>query len=307
MRAAVLPSELLKTRLGRFTRAMRGVDSGDVRALHRTRVASRRLRELVPVLQLPPDTAKKLSRRLRKITKRLGVVRELDVMLDAIDRLHSTKPRLDHALRRVRTAVVRERAAARKRLAARLSAEDLQRVARKLDHVWTELHDAEQVRVTEHGPGRARAASWATDARRTQRASRLASAIAAAGAVYLPERLHEVRLRIKKLRYVVEVSADLSAEEGKPVALSVLKREQEVLGRMHDLEMLIDRVRDLQASLTPPSLPAWRDLEGVVLTLEEMCRRLHARYVHQRGALEAIAAKYSANEPSTARSDRRAG
>ncbi len=277
-----------------------------MRALHRTRVASRRLREIVPVLRLPSDIAKKLSRRLRKITRRLGVVRELDVMLDAIDRLHRGKPKLDHALRRVRVAVVRERAEARKRLAARLSMEDLQRVARKLDRVRSELHHVERSRANQERPERARVTGWATDARRTQRASRLASAIAAAGAVYLPERLHEVRLRIKKLRYVLEVSADVTGEE-RPIALSVLKREQELLGRMHDLEMLIDRVRDPQASLTPPSLPAWRDLEGVVLTLEDMCRRFHARYVRQRGALEAVAAKYSAIAATGARSDRRAG
>ena len=49
---------------------LHGVEGGDVRALHRTRVASRRLREVLPVLQLDPDMAHKLGRRLRKITQR---------------------------------------------------------------------------------------------------------------------------------------------------------------------------------------------------------------------------------------------
>src|SRR5215510_7295078 len=156
MRAAVLPSELLKTRLERFTRALHGVDKGDVRALHRTRVASRRLRELVPVLQLPPETAKKLSRRLRKMTKRLGAVRELDVMLEAIDALHASKPRLDHPLRRIRTAVVRERTALRERLAERVTLGDFQRIAHKLERARAELHAAERAHEHERGPGRAR-------------------------------------------------------------------------------------------------------------------------------------------------------
>ena len=39
----------------RFTRMLQGVEDGDVHALHRTRVASRRLREVLPVLQLDPD------------------------------------------------------------------------------------------------------------------------------------------------------------------------------------------------------------------------------------------------------------
>jgi CHAD domain-containing protein len=305
MGAALLPSELLKTRLERFTRAMRGVDTGDTRALHRTRVASRHLRELVPVLRLPSQTAKKLNRRLRKITKRLGTVRELDVTLTAIDELHAAYPRLDHALRRVRAAVVGARKEARERLADRLPVEDLQRLARKLDRLSADLHRTE---AAEPGrvPDRRRATAWATDARMARRASSLASAIASAGAVYLPGRLHEVRLGIKKLRYVLELGSELSGEARTP-ALRVLRREQDLLGRMHDLEMLIDRVRDLQASLTPPSLPAWRELDAVIVTLEEMCRRLHARYVHRREGLEAIAAKYAAHVPPGSRSVRRAG
>ena len=49
---------------------LQGVEDGDVDALHRARVASRRLREVLPVLQLDSDVARKLNRRLRKITDR---------------------------------------------------------------------------------------------------------------------------------------------------------------------------------------------------------------------------------------------
>jgi hypothetical protein len=54
---------------------------------------------------------------------------------------------------------------------------------------------------------------------------------------------------------------------------------------MHDLQMLIDRVRDVQASLAPPSLAVWRELDDVVASLDEDCRRLHARYMRARSAL----------------------
>ena len=48
--------ELLKASVSiAFTRVLTGVEQGDVRALHRARVASRRLRELLPVLQLDHD------------------------------------------------------------------------------------------------------------------------------------------------------------------------------------------------------------------------------------------------------------
>src|SRR5882762_5816865 len=81
-------SELLKKRVDQFTRLLQAVQGGDVRALHQARVTSRRMRELLPMLQLDRSTARKLGRRLRKVTSRLGTVRELDVLLLLIDELH---------------------------------------------------------------------------------------------------------------------------------------------------------------------------------------------------------------------------
>ena len=72
--------DLLRKRLAVFTRALHGLEEGDVRALHRARVASRRLREILPILQLERGVTRKLVRRLRKVTDRLGTVRELDVL-----------------------------------------------------------------------------------------------------------------------------------------------------------------------------------------------------------------------------------
>src|SRR5207248_1929483 len=69
--------DLLHKRLERFTRSLHGVDKGEIRAIHRTRVASRRLREVLPVLELDADVSAKLVRRLRRVTAQLGPVREL--------------------------------------------------------------------------------------------------------------------------------------------------------------------------------------------------------------------------------------
>src|SRR5437870_5584102 len=79
--------DLVKRRLDLFTRMLHGLEKGDLQALHRTRVASRRLRELLPVLQLDAEAARKLGKRLRKVTERLGSVRELDVLVHLIEEL----------------------------------------------------------------------------------------------------------------------------------------------------------------------------------------------------------------------------
>jgi CHAD domain-containing protein len=287
--AAVRSAQLLKSRLNRFTRALDGLEQGDVAALHKVRVASRRMRELVPVLQLDPHTARKLSRRLRRVTTRLGSVRELDVLLLLIDELHVSRPVHQQALRRVRAAVVRDREAARKRLRTRLSADDLRRLSRKLDRIVDELKQ----RQSANAPRKAaadRTAQWALDARVANRAARMHDAIVSAGAVYLPERLHDVRIAGKKLRYALEL-LEQSRGDGRSPVLAALKRVQGLLGRMHDLQVLMDRVREMQASLTPPSLAAWRELNDLVLGLEDMCRRLHARYVRERNAVETLTRK----------------
>ena len=77
---------------------------------------------------------------------------------------------------------------------------------------------------------------------------------------------------------------------------------------MHDLQVLIDRVRQLQASLTPPSVAVWRDLDALMQMLEDDCRRLHARYMRLRDDLAEIAARLGAEHaPARPSAARRAG
>jgi CHAD domain-containing protein len=76
--------------------------------------------------------------------------------------------------------------------------------------------------------------------------------------------------------------------------LKALKRAQELLGRLHDLQVLMNRVRQTQASLTPPNLSIWRELDALVNSLENKCRLLHARYMRDRAALDAIADRFAA-------------
>jgi CHAD domain-containing protein len=264
---------------------LQGVEGGDVRALHRTRVASRRLREVLPVLQLDPEVARKLSRRLRKITDRLGTVREFDVLLDVTDELGHAGRYPRAALARVAANIGDDRRQARQRLLSKVPIDELRRVARKLNKVERELEGPP--------PGRGSARHswrWAIEARVARRASRLVNAISGAGAVYLAERLHVVRIAVKKLRYALELSADVAHVKSTP-DLRQLRRTQDILGRLHDLQVLIDRAREAQASLTPPDVGAWRELDALVAALEDDCRRLHGRYMNEREALFALCAR----------------
>src|SRR5512138_1961602 len=70
--------------------------------------------------------------------------------------------------------------------------------------------------------------------------------------------------------------------------LRMLKRGQDVLGRLHDLQVLIDRVRQLQAAVEPPDVTLWRNIDVLTTALENDCRRLHARFMRLQPAVRAV-------------------
>ena len=260
-------------------------------------MATRRLRELLPILQLDHDVAYKLGRRLRRVTERLGTVRELDVLLMLIDELHESRRHDRVALNRVRDHVAKEQARAREKLLARkLPVNELERMARKLERIVETLTQADDAQTSHATPPHARGWRWALDARIARRAESLRQAIDDAGAVYLPDRLHAVRIAVKKLRYALEIAAEAEGERTTS-DVRALERAQTLLGRLHDLQVLMERVRQVQASLTPPNLAAWRELDAVTTLLENSCRRLHARYMRDRAPLEALSARLAARTP----------
>jgi CHAD domain-containing protein len=286
MPASTYRHGLLRKRLAVFTRALHGIQEGDVRALHRARVASRRLREILPILQLERSTARKLVRRLRKVTDRLGAVRELDVLSSHLDELDRSGDRDSDAVRHLASAVAEERKAAREVLREKLPISALERLAIRLDEVAASLE-----RHAGAASARDEAASrWALDARVARRAERLGEAMRRAGAVYLPDRLHVVRIGVKKLRYAVELRNEF-AGIARSEDLRLLKRAQEILGRMHDLQMMMDRARKVQAALPPSDTAAWDQLDTLIDAIEDDCRRLHARYMRERPALLGICAE----------------
>jgi CHAD domain-containing protein len=256
---------------------LQALGEGDVRALHRTRVASRRLREILPVLQLKPELAERLGRRLKKVTAQLGAVRELDVLSDLVEELKAGGQCDPQVLRHVASAIGGERAQAREALYARLPTRDLERIARKLERVGGDLRDRKPSRGWQ----------WAVDARVSRRAATVLRALDAAGAMYLPERLHEVRIALKKFRYALEVAGEAAGTKRSP-DIRVLKGQQDALGRLHDVQVLIERVREMQPVLASPDFSMWRKIDGLTALLEDDCRRLHAKFVRRQSTIRAV-------------------
>ena len=238
------------------------------------------------MLQLDSEVTADLVRRLRKITSRMGRVRELDVLVLQIDGLQQSGRFDSGSLSRVAAAVSKRRSAARKRLLAKLPVTALVRIASKLAKIADQLAKEEDVPVRRQAA--TRGWRWAIGARIARRGASLKAAINDAGSVYLPERLHAVRIAVKKFRYAVELEHEIAGDGKLTPHLRILTRSQELLGRLRDRQMLIEQVRQVQASSTPPDLGAWQRLDILSTTLENECRRLHARYLRGAPALVAV-------------------
>jgi CHAD domain-containing protein len=290
------PSSSFARRVDAFSRAARRIDDGDVEAVHQARVASRRLREVIPTLGLKGDIVQKLSRRLKRVTKHLGAVRELDVLTLTIAELDRDSRYSSAAVTQLMASVQHDRVAARERLRTKLPVQEIQRLVRRLERAAKQSESANDQRGQPGGvPRSGREWEWAVDARATRRAACVRSAIETAGTVYDPERLHRVRIAVKKLRYSLELVAEARSQRGNR-DINTLKATQDLLGRLHDLEILIGRARHEQASLSATTLTAWCDFDSLVSALEGDCRRLHARFVGVRTKLIGTASRIGYSE-----------
>jgi CHAD domain-containing protein len=270
------PSELLiRQRLRALEKNLPAAASGNRDALHQARVATRRMREALPLL-VPGDRARRLERQMRKITQALGPVRELDVALQILDEIEASGEASHAAVSRLRQAVARERQSLHDDMRRRIEDTDLDKLRKRA------LGAARRCAVgtTRRDPvriGRARQ-------RAARRAERLQVAIENASTIYLPDRLHDVRIAVKKLRYALELVRELSGSRAM-ARLKVLKKAQALLGRMHDLEVLIARTRAVQGSPGGPPLKLSGELDRLVRRFETECRQLHGHYMASRRAL----------------------
>ena len=119
-----------------------------------------------------------------------------------------------------------------------------------------------------------------------KRSKALRAAATDAGQLYEAERLHQVRIAAKKLRYAVEVAAETGVKAANHVVRTI-KRVQDTLGRLHDVQVLQRHVGAVQA-LPPRAAAAEGGLEIISRQLEEECRHLHARYLSNVGALQSV-------------------
>src|SRR5690242_17675306 len=115
---------LIRQRITALGRLLAAARDGDVSSLHRARVATRRLREVLPLVA---EGAKgdKVTKSLRRLTRILGPVRELDVALQILDEFDDGPQAPRQGIQRLRAAIIDERKRLRSGFRRRISAFDV--------------------------------------------------------------------------------------------------------------------------------------------------------------------------------------
>ena len=241
----------LRTHFHTFLGAEPGTRMGDdPEELHDMRVASRRIRAALSVFrQALPARSERLRQELGWIADGLGAVRDLDVQLERVEGWALFVPAEGAGGSEIVAALQEARRSAREELLRIL---DSARYARFVESFGVMLR---------RGPLRAQPLAWrpvtaeapglVQKRRRAvrKRLNRLAHADEQAPA------LHAVRIRCKRLRYLLEFLGDVYPQEAPDVAAGLVKA-QDLLGLYQDSIVGGGQLRDLALASQDQLSPA---------------------------------------------------
>ena len=250
---------------------------GDAKAVHETRVASRRLREALRLLDHPRRESRRLARDLKHVTRMLGPVRELDVSRALLMNLAKAEPWLAAAIERLDVRLLEVSTVRRGRLAREMARLDEKDLFERIGHVMKRAHAGRRVSLDDRARIAERIAGRAAEAR---------AAADSAGALYAAEALHDARIKTKKLRYALEVGR-AARMAGAGQAATSLRRYQDLLGDLHDHQVLAEHAARLQSRL-PMEDDDLGALSDLLAYLETQNRKLHAEFVSRRDSLVAL-------------------
>jgi CHAD domain-containing protein len=213
-----------------FSDAWKGARSkSSEKSIHDLRVKTRRLIAVLDLAQALSgrNGIDKLRRRFKKVLKSMGPLRDLQVQLENVSQIPQGRVVADFKdglQRRERRYIKRIPAELRRGTKHRL-ARDIKELMSELDHSSQVLGDSRIVRSVERVV-KSRRNEFLKAERRFQRLKPANE-----------EALHEMRIALKKMRYVVEAAQpvlDPSAKQG----AREMRTFQQMMGDSRDLEML---------------------------------------------------------------------
>jgi CHAD domain-containing protein len=273
------PADLAERHLSDILSNLPGAYDGDIESVHRARIATRRLREVMPLIDDPRMAH--VTAAVRTAGRQLGRVRELDVMSSLLDSMTDRMPTtMGIEVQTLRHEIRRRQRQSRRTMVKRIERLDLSPLR---DALGPPVHRS-RVRAWIR-PLHARSA-WVEPvwAHITDRSADAVDAAKRTPAVYFAGRSHRLRVAVKKLRYAVEVAADTGLWQSDRL-LKDLRKIQRVLGDVHDGQVLADLIPELRETgrIVDPF--------GVALTemLDSEIARHYAEYIQRRDRIYDIA------------------
>jgi CHAD domain-containing protein len=274
----VTPHSLFRTQIHTLRQTLPGVLDGIDGSIHDARIATRRIRELLPLLGDPKrrKPIEDLNSRFKRLGRSLGRIRDADVRLTLLASLETRMPHAAPALVVLRQQREEQRLDLLRKLVKRLERLEAVRTIEVLD-------EHRRLLVAPSSWGIRSGHTWKRDLRYTlaERAAATSEAIEHATGVYFPKRVHGARIAIKKLRYAMEIAHETGSAD-RSVSIRELKKAQDVLGDLHDRQELVDNLAETCQSDNA-------ELAGQVSLLKQVIdaenHDLHSRYLARRSAL----------------------
>jgi CHAD domain-containing protein len=209
--------------------------AADIEAIHRMRVASRRLRAALPLFAdcFSKKELKSWKKQLQHLTSALGAARDADVQIELVQHVETGLPnnRFRPGLRRLRLRLSQHRKALQKDVDAVLNRLDKKDFFTQFDSSLKDHQMEEPVEAPFTHQLYQQCAAAILE--------RLDAFLAFEEAAQDPdnsEQLHAMRIAAKKLRYTMESYLQLYPESMQPF-LQAVKTCQELLGEVHDCDV----------------------------------------------------------------------
>lgn len=266
------PRTLLAQHLDTLLGHLSGVYDGDSEGIHQARVATRRLREVLPLAV--PHLDKGAIDTVRAAGRHLGQARDVEVMRSLLDEVGERD-----ITGVVVAALARRTLRQRQEVARRAMVKGLEKL--ELPALRERLGLSAERGWLARPLSLVRTPAWRETLRERidDRATAVTEAVQHATGIYFPNRAHNARVAIKKLRYALEVAADTGTWQPTRM-LKDLRRLQSTLGTMHDAQVLKDALEELAG---PDAAPA--GLAALKQSLDDEIQKYHAEYVRRRERL----------------------
>jgi|GEM_PF-284478 len=273
-----LGKRTIETALRKYQKREQDAREGeDPEGVHDVRVAVRRLRSALALLEgapgFDPDVLRRWRRQLKRLAAALGAVRDLDVQLGRLSLYLASHPEFVSGLEPVRSRMLREREKARDAMLAALDANKTRETLRALqDFATGEAHRGEdgEAALVRHFAG---GAVW----RRYEDALRYERLLPTEAA----PTLHELRIACKRLRYALEMFTRAFGPGAEPL-IATLVATQDCLGAHQDCAVARGYLEETTADAKDrPALVAYN--EALVAEQSELRAQFWRLWTHLSG------------------------